>query len=147
MLKSETSLWRWLEPARKDFGAAKLHMDRVENSAGSGMPDVEGCLLCKQFWIELKIAGRPKRGGNVDVKHLRPKQVEWLHNRWLVGGCAWILVRVESKDTGSDKRYYLIAGEHSMEMRAGMDEARMVELSVIASDATRREIVRRACKR
>lgn len=141
MIASETSIWRWMrdDKERRAESRTQLDMNRVENSAGSGMPDVEGIYIRSQFWLELKAADRPKTAdGKVDVKHLRPKQVEWLHNRWLAGGNAWILIRVK-------RAYYLIPGKHSREVKAGMTETRMASLSALRSNTPSvMEIIRTA---
>lgn len=133
---SEKSLWRWLSNDQwvKAQSRKVLQMNRVENVAGSGMPDVEGIYLKEQFWFELKVAGRPARGGNVDVKHMRPKQVEWLHNRWLAGGNAWVLLRV--KDA-----LYLIPGKYSLQVKHGLTEDELFDLSKAPPDAAPQELL------
>lgn len=139
MASLESSLWSWLERGakaafeRKDYG-----MTRIENAATSGVPDVEGCLYRTQFWIELKVSKRPRAGNPVDVKHLRSKQVQWLHNRWLAGGYAWILLRVEGK---GGTAHYLIPGKHSRAVLAGLTESAIAELSIVNKNATAKAIL------
>ena len=118
-MTSETGLWRWLKGANKEL-RADLHMQRVENSVGSGAPDVEGKLrLGDQFWIELKSAKRPKADGPVRFK-VRDAQVEWLKRRALVGGRGWLLLQVGS---GHAARRYLIHGSLARQIKAGCAEA------------------------
>lgn len=141
MLKSETSLWKWLSCLRGDLSRADLHMSRVENSAAPGMPDVEGCFRHKQFWLELKIGKRRAGTSAVDVDHLRVKQVQWLHNRWLVGGNAWLLIRVESEAASRDPALYLLPGNLARDVLEGMTELEMRRASHISPDASQEEIL------
>lgn len=129
MIGSEVSLWRWLINGWKVIPRTQLHCHRVENAAGSGMPDVEG-FYNSQFWLELKCSPLPINGGPVDVGHLRPKQIEWLHNRWLVGGNAWILLRVEGKGV---KNIYLISGQYARNVKAGLTQFELAQLSYLTS--------------
>ena len=127
----ESSLWKWLKRAWDKLTARRLHYTRVENAASSGMPDVEGCIDGKQFWLELKVASRPKSADDVVViEHLRPKQIEWLHNRWLVNGRAWLLLRVEGGDL-LPTHHYLIPGHFGRRVFAGMTEAEMENVAVV----------------
>lgn len=140
MIASETSLWRWLRDSLKGMSRRILDMNRVENAAGSGMPDVEGVYRASQFWLELKVAARPKKAETpIDVKHLRPKQVEFLHNRWLAGGCAWILLRVDAR---SDKALYLIPGIYARQVKAGMTEEKLAELSHCEPQADPHDLIK-----
>ena len=118
----ETGLWRWLSKARQHY-RKKLHMHRVENSAGVGMPDTEGQLHGEgQFWIELKTALRPVRGGVVrSGAPVTDGQVEWLRRRCGVGGKAWLLVQVHGR--GRATRRYLIWGILAHEVQAGRPES------------------------
>ncbi len=132
---SEKSLWDWLLRDWKKVARTVLQCTRVENSTASGMPDVEGCYTQVQFWIELKVADRPANSTtNIDVKHLRPKQAEWLHNRWLAGGNAWILIRIVSS-------LYLIPGKYARQVKAGMTEAELNKISVCHPDASQQRIL------
>ncbi len=83
----ESSLWQWLSKA----SLPKLHMQRIENAAGVGTPDVEGCLDGDCFWIELKVA--ETANGLVRV-HITPEQVFFLQTRKRAGGSAMLLVQV-----------------------------------------------------
>ena len=141
MIGSETSLWQWLWKSWKTVPRSMLDVNRVENSAGTGMPDVEGFYKTDQFWLELKVAERPKsKLTEIDVKHLRPKQVQWLHNRWLVGGNAWILLRVEST-TSKSSSAYLIPGKYSRQVKAGLTEQELSGISYVPPGADQMEIL------
>lgn len=99
---SESRLWSWLEkPCRKHFKKA-LHMTRLENSVGTGTPDVEGQLDgCGQFWMELKCCARPAREtSKLNIK-FRPTQLPWLRRRARAGGKVYVLVQVGSGATAS----------------------------------------------
>lgn len=68
-------------------------VDRVENGAGDGMPDVNGCCQGEDYWVELKI-------GETDepLKLLRPSQSAWMYRRLLAGASnIFILVRGKQK--------------------------------------------------
>lgn len=116
----ESSLWAWLKRARLKL-RYELHMERIENTAASGTPDVEGHYRSrsgKQFWIELKSVARPKRDGIIKFR-IRSAQVEWLRRRCYVGGRAWLFVQVGS---GAAAKRYLLWGTHAAEMREGVTE-------------------------
>ena len=59
---------------------------RIENLAGTGVPDVNGCYNGTEFWIENKVA----RSGSFEI---RPDQVAWLTRRFNAGGKVFVLVR------------------------------------------------------
>ena len=63
-----------------------VHWQRIENVAGTGVPDVNGCIDHIEFWIETKIA---KAG----AFNIRPDQVAWHTKRVNKGGRAFVLVR------------------------------------------------------
>lgn len=138
---SEKALWRWItnDKVIQRLPVPVLHMHRIENTASSGMPDVEGIFNGVQFWLELKIAHRPVNEHTpIDLKHIRPKQVEFLHNRWLAKGKAWILLRV-----GHD--VYLIPGKFAMQLRSSkLAEIDIFPLSKIARDASPLDILNAA---
>ncbi len=120
----ETSLWRWLKGAGRELRDA-LHMQRVENSVGSGASDVEGMLrLCGQFWIELKSTARPKRGGPVRFK-VRDSQVEWMQRRAAVGGSTWLLLQVGS---GRAASRYLVPGKYAKMVQDGVTETTLTQM-------------------
>ena len=77
----ESSLWQLVK--RNLPG----HVIRVENTSGSGTPDVNACLNGKDVWVELKMA----KGKWV---HFRTSQVAWITKRAIgqTGSCK-ILVR------------------------------------------------------
>ncbi len=118
----ESGLWRWLKGARREL-REELHMNRVENSAGSGMPDVEGYANLTrnhgQFWIELKTTDRPATEGGLVRFKVREAQIEWLPRRWEMGGNVWLLLQVGS---GSDAARYLLPGSYARAVEIGMPE-------------------------
>lgn len=137
-MTKESSLWRWLSTARRDY-RERLHMCRVENSTMRGMPDVEGHLLGQgQFWMELKSAPHTTRGSpRFPTRH---EQAEWMYKRWRSGGAAFMLCQVGS---GHGKRLYLIPGIYAREMHEEQpDERRLLELTVILTNSTAKEVVR-----
>lgn len=84
MLESR-NLW---EPLRDNFKkiAPEIHLQRIENSVGNGVPDTNGCLEGRDFWLELKIA----KGNRVE---LTPLQAAWLQTRAKAQGRAFVVAR------------------------------------------------------
>jgi len=72
------------------------HWIRLENAVDEGTPDVNGCFDSNEVWIELKALHEwPKRASTpVRLNHFKDCQRQWLVNRWLSGGNAWLFVRV-----------------------------------------------------
>lgn len=130
----ERSLWAWLKKARLVFGAA-LHMERVENSVGAGFPDVEGYLQTDehggQFALELKSSERPVRNTTpVRFKFRnREAQIEWMAQRWRLGGNAFFLLQVGS---GPDRILYLVPGDHGELLARGVIEAQLAVFALSA---------------
>lgn len=62
------------------------HWDRIENTAGNGMGDMNGCWMGTEVWIELKEIH------NLRISNLRPSQVAWHTKRWLKGGRCYVLM-------------------------------------------------------
>lgn len=103
---TEKTLWQWASKARLDLGD-ELHVTRVENVAGEGHPDAEGCYRGVQFWLELKVAKRPARSATLlrFGSPLRDSQVDWARKRIAAGGRVWYLIQVGS---GHERQVYLI---------------------------------------
>jgi hypothetical protein len=86
-----TQVWHVM----RDKVAAYGHWERVENAAGSGMPDVNYCVNGVEGWVELKIA---ERVGSKPPK-LTLGQVMWAEERARNRGRAFLLVRYERPQT------------------------------------------------
>ncbi len=135
----EKNLWGWVKDGCKGkFPRGLLHMERIENVASSGHPDVDGCLDGHMFMIELKTAARPKNPGtNVAVKFTK-YQVPW-HKRYEpCRGRAFMLIQV-----GSDKAAarYLIPGSNAAAVQLGMPESELEWLSITPSGSTAKTII------
>ncbi len=100
----ESGLWRWLRDGTRDMPL--LHLQRIENSVGSGTPDVEGCLASRTFWIELKVTSLVGESMRLDLR-FRDSQVEWLIRRSRAGGLCWALIQVGS---GHGRHLFLVEG-------------------------------------
>lgn len=150
MPSTERSEWEWLYEGclgkKGKYAGHELHMTRVENEqAGPGTPDGEGCLRGNQFWLELKVCARPvSPSTELDLSHIRPKQVTWNHNRCLVGGRAWFLVRVEGN--GLPTSHYLVFGRYGRLLKEGLTEAGLNALSSVPHSADPALIVMAAAK-
>lgn len=96
-MRKERLLYERFKPAAQ----IKHFVERVENSAAEGMPDVQ--LTCRETgvlrMIELKrILALPKRPTTRvfgDLNGLRPMQVAWLHCRAVVGAPVFILAQAD----------------------------------------------------
>ena len=124
----ESSLWDWLKKVRKLTD--RIDINRIENSAGAGMPDVEGYVgpvglnweHGEQFWLELKSAKRPARAETPIRFKVRDKQVTWCNRRWSVGGKVFFLCQVGH---GPDRCVYAVPGCLGGELQQGMTESRL----------------------
>jgi hypothetical protein len=119
-MATEHSLWQWLRKARDTFGTA-LRLARLENLAGAGAPDVEGCLRGAQLWLELKVAARPARKATRlrFGSPLRDSQVEWAKEQLSAGGPLGYLIQVGA---GPERAIYLIHGCKYEALHAGVNE-------------------------
>jgi hypothetical protein len=106
-----------------------VHLCRIENDAGAGNPDVEGCIDGAQIWIELKSCSRPVRATTAIRPKLRPSQDIWLQER-VRAGCryAWVLLQVG--DAAASK-LYLIPGNRYHEIIC--PETELTRMSVLSS--------------
>lgn len=100
----ESSLWEWLSKAEEPL-AFDLHMNRVENSAMKGTPDVEACYLTMGFHIELKALERPAKPSTPIDTEISEQQAWWAVRRRLAGGRSFFLIQIGS---GHDAKRYLI---------------------------------------
>lgn len=122
----ESSLWEWLRDNTKSM--ERLHMTRIENSASSGIPDVDGCWRSHQFWWELKVCDRPARPTTLIKPRFEPGQVPWLEARCAAGGAAFVLLQVGSRHKA---QRYLIPGIHARTMALGLPEGLMPAICVL----------------
>lgn len=82
-----------------------LHLQRVENTATVGTPDVNYCLAGTEGWVELKAWERVRFTGRFTVPKLRPEQAAWLAARCAAGGRAYLLARINRDVVLIDGRY------------------------------------------
>jgi hypothetical protein len=106
----EAALWKRVKAAGthlKQCGFG-VHLKRIENSVGSGHPDVEGCIDGVQIWIELKSEERPKRLTTPIRFKVRPSQDIWLQER-VRAGCRHCFALLQ---VGQDRasKLYLVPG-------------------------------------
>lgn len=89
MRKAEQKVW----DAMKRAAPKSLWMQRVENLAGDGMPDV----YVEGPWVELKAAKLPKRSTTrlQYSEGVRTSQVNWHLKAETRGVVSYILIRVE----------------------------------------------------
>jgi len=147
----ESSLWGRLrdtaipELKRRGFGA---DVQRVENAASSGHPDVEGFLTDpfesrgEQFWIELKSNERPVRPTTPIRPKTRESQSIW-HKRRAEAGCRchWVLLQVGS---GRKAALYLVPGNLYDMVKA--PESELARMSVVPPNASPAEVLIRAAR-
>ena len=104
-----------MKPEARFWQAIRTHLprkldrlDRVENSATSGQPDVNGCLDSEDVWIELKAPKEPARASTPIMTRsgnhpLLESQISWFCRQRQAGGIAFILIR-------TNKRIMLVDG-------------------------------------
>lgn len=140
----EAALWQRCRTGIKALAwqGHKIDVQRVENSAVSGHPDVEGCIDGGQLWVELKSCERPVRESTPIRPKCRPSQSIWHNKRTSAGSrIHWVLIQV-GEDRGGI--LYLIPGSHYDEVAHGATEARLAELSVVPATATTADVLVRA---
>jgi Holliday junction resolvase len=89
----ESEFWRQVKVGLEAQGA---HLSRIENTAGSGIPDVNACRGGVEVWIELKIF----HGRRL---YFRNSQRSWIFRRDAAGGQIFVLAR-------KDERLFLYCG-------------------------------------
>lgn len=129
----EKSLWKRCLTGIKHLQKCgfKTHFCRLENSAGEGNPDVDGCIDGAQIWLELKSCMRPARPTTVIRPKCRESQSIW-HRERANAGCRtnFVLIQVgESRDA----RLYLIPGNRYDEITAV--ESYLAAMSVLTDSA------------
>lgn len=81
----ESYLWSTLKE-KLNLEQHGIHWSRIENVAGTGIPDVEGCCRGKQVWVELKMF----HGKQLSI---RTSQVAWQMKRIKAGGRVFFIAR------------------------------------------------------
>jgi hypothetical protein len=105
----ERQLWSWMEKGLRPFGQ-HAHVTRIENSASSGFPDVEGCIDGRAFVTELKVM----RGSHLKITD---KQCYFAFERWRAGGISWVLIRGSGPQLGpSGHAHYLVPGSRGLDL-------------------------------
>lgn len=138
----ESALWGRCSKAAKVLRVANCLVDlqRVENCAVSGHPDVEGCIDGKQVWIELKSCKRPARPDTPIRPKTRPSQYIWHRERSAAGSRQnWILIQVGEDHKAS---HYLIPGNRYEDITTS--EVRLAEMSVVPPHTSISDILFRA---
>lgn len=141
----ESSLWgRIKDTAIPELLYKRHHVDlqRLENSVGTGHPDIEGCIDGAQVWIELKSEGRPARDTTPIHPKVRESQSIWHRKRILAGcHCNWVLLQVGE---GRRAALYLIPGCQYDKIAA--PECELACMSVVSPDAPLADILLRAAR-
>jgi hypothetical protein len=127
----ERELWKRMRKAGIHLRKCgfKVHLCRIENDAGAGNPDVEGCIDGGQIWIELKSCERPKRASTSIRPKVRVSQDIWLQER-VRAGCrvCYVLIQVGEAQAA---RLYLIPGH--LYPKIICPEAELESMSVLSS--------------
>ena len=77
----EAKLWQDVKKGLKD-----AHLVRIESRVGLGIPDVNGCIDGKDFWLELKVI----KGNSLRLSKF---QKAWIYERLRSGGTVFVLAR------------------------------------------------------
>jgi hypothetical protein len=78
MKKRESVLWQKIKKA-----CPKIHFTRIESKTINGIPDLNGCMASKEFWLELK-------SDHVGYPKLSKWQISWINKRLHAGGTVLI---------------------------------------------------------
>lgn len=140
-MKEATHVW---QPLRDNFKklAPDIHLQRIENSVGNGVPDTNGCWRGREFWIELKVA----RGLKVE---LTPLQAAWLRTRALAGGNSWVLARKGDvfRLWSGDLAYAVMVhgwnfGDHALELTRPWDWRRLLWMVTRGDSDAQRKVLK-----
>ena len=108
-IKTETKLWQVLKKNTEKF----VHWTRIESWSSYGVPDLNGCMDGKDFWIELKIITTKSDNS---FPRWSPLQIAWQTTRTRMGGVVWNLASHPSSASlflldGKDLAQRLMDGE------------------------------------
>ena len=111
MRQAEQKVWDAMKRGAKKVPA--LWLQRVENIAGDGMPDVHAAHDAIESWVELKAAKMPARSTTKlqMSEGLRQSQINWHLKAQSKGLRTYILVRIE----GMEREPMLINGSWAKE--------------------------------
>jgi hypothetical protein len=114
----ESALWQRCKTGVKHLNKCgfKTHFCRLENEAGSGNPDVDGCIDGIQVWLELKSCDRPARPTSLIRPRCRLSQEVW-HRERSHAGCRTNFVLIQVGEA-RESRLYLIPGNRYAEIKA-----------------------------
>lgn len=138
----ESALWKRVRKAGTHLKHCgfKVDLKRIENSVGSGHPDVEGAIDGVQLWLELKSEDRPKRPTTKIRFKVRPSQDIWLQER-VRAGFRHCFVLAQIGD-GAESRLYLVPGH--MYPNIVTTEAELTRMSVAEPTLSLPKILLRA---
>ncbi len=142
----ETRLcYRWaVDFSVKDLGRLGRpapHCVRIETGTQGGVPDWEGCYAGVSFWVEDKRAPRRKTD-DAAVLSYRPGQLEFLAERWSVGGVAAGLVATHALGGAVDVRRYLLPADELCLLPRHVDPHTGERFVAFEADANARFLVR-----
>lgn len=102
------------------------HWQRVENTVGTGIPDVNACKDGVEIWVELK-EGVKLMSGVVRLR-IRKDQNAWLSRRHRAGGLVYLGIRV-------GKHNYILGGEWvgTVFLGNGIEMGKLIENSIEVS--------------
>lgn len=98
----------WIATERR----LRLYLDRIENAAGEGQPDVHSRAKFCEYWIELKVVKQPKRHTTrlLGNQGLNPNQINWHLVHAQCSLKSFILIRDDNN------LLYLVKGSHAKEI-------------------------------
>jgi hypothetical protein len=140
----ETALWQRCKTGLKFLRSLghEHHFCRIENDAGDGNPDVEGCINGDHCQIELKSCDRPARPSTPIHPKTRLSQSVWHKLRTRAGGrIHWVLIQVGENRAA---KLYLIPGSFYDDVH--IPEEELERLAVNDPDEAMASILIRACE-
>jgi penicillin-binding protein-related factor A (putative recombinase) len=135
----EENLWKWIKKLKFVY-RNQLHLNRIENSAGNGMADVNGCFKGIEFWLELKKANKPSNAKTPIKIKFQDGQPIWLKNRYRAGGRVFVAILIGKY---SKANRYLIPASRDLidKMQNGLTLEELGALSIVNPGASKIEFL------
>ena len=99
---------------------------RIETTAGAGVPDLYVCCRGRSSWIELKEA-RVLKDGRIQAKHVRPSQRAWALQATKAGANVFMFLKV-------GRYYYLLLPSTWSLLIEGLTESMLTALHLNVHD-------------
>lgn len=102
----------------------KMALQRIENTASVGTPDINFCIEGVESWAEAKAWERVRFTGRFTIPKLREEQAIWLYSRASLGSRAYLLCRINKDVVLIDGR--LVPSLFDKTLQLDWDDAKKV---------------------